>query len=79
MIDDTRKSAIKRNPVDYELKKLELQFYISYKSITLDYLIEEVIPTSNKEIIKVNNEVKIEFNFRIQRNKRKTRKIRIRM
>jgi hypothetical protein len=54
MIDDTRNITIKKIQEDYDLKKLELQFYISYKSIILDYLIEEVIPSSNKDIIKVN-------------------------
>jgi hypothetical protein len=61
MIDDTRNTINKSLYEDHELKKLELHFYISYKSIIFDYLIEEVIPSSNKEIIKVNNEIKIEF------------------
>lgn len=65
MIDDTAKTTIKKNSEEYDLKKLELNFYLAFKSIILDYLIEEVIPSSNKEIIKVNNKFKIEFNFRL--------------
>ena len=63
MINNTPNITLKKNSEDYELKKLELNFYLAFKSIILDYLIEEVIPSSNKEIIKVNNEFKIEFNF----------------
>ena len=55
MIDHTPNTTCKKNSEDYDLKKLELNFYLSFKSIILDYLIEEVIPSSNKDIIKVNN------------------------
>ena len=65
MIDNTPKTTMKKNSEEYDLKKLELNFYLAFKSIILDYLIEEVIPSSNKEIIKVNNKFKIEFNFRL--------------
>ena len=65
MIDNTPKSTMKKNSEEYDLKKLELNFYLAFKSIILDYLIEEVIPSSNKEIIIVNNKFKIEFNFRL--------------
>lgn len=61
MIDDMKNIPNNNIYEDIENKKLVIHFYISYKSIILDYLIEEVIPSSNKEIIKVINNVKIEF------------------
>jgi len=61
MIDDMKNITNNNIYEDLENKKLLLHFYISYKSIILDYLIEEVIPSSNKEIIKVISIIKIEF------------------
>jgi hypothetical protein len=61
MIDDMKNIPNNNIYEDIENKKLVIHFYISYKSIILDYLIEEVIPSSNKEIIKVINNIKIEF------------------
>ena len=61
MIDDMKNIPNNNIYEDIENKKLVIHFYISFKSIILDYLIEEVIPSSNKEIIKVINNIKIEF------------------
>ncbi len=73
MIVNIQNDRIKKNQEDFDLKRLELGFCISYKSVILDYLIEDVIPLSNKEIIKVNLKVKIEFDFRDKRDQRETR------
>jgi hypothetical protein len=70
MNTNTNLTQYKYSSEEIELKRQEFNFYKSYRTV-LDYLTEEDVIESNKEFIKVNFINKIEFHWRINRNKNK--------